>query len=93
MNVLYKLLLCFFFIQALECYRVPNVHNLNKVNPNKYLRASHDLNLLGHNKENNYYCGENKVALVTGAGRGIGRSIAKTLAKSVSHVLCISKTQ
>lgn len=33
------------------------------------------------------------MALVTGAGRGIGRSIAKTLAKSVSHVLCISKTQ
>ncbi|CDU17630.1 3-oxoacyl-[acyl-carrier-protein] reductase [Plasmodium yoelii] len=93
MNMLYKLLLFFFFMRALECYRIPNIQNLNKVNTNKYLRSNRDLNLSGHNKENNYYCGENKVALVTGAGRGIGRSIAKTLAKSVSHVLCISKTQ
>ncbi len=34
----------------------------------------------------------NRIALVTGAGRGIGRSIAKNLAASGIKVLCVSKS-
>ena len=32
-----------------------------------------------------------KVALVTGASRGIGCSIAKTLAQNGAHVVCVSR--
>jgi 3-oxoacyl-[acyl-carrier protein] reductase len=35
---------------------------------------------------------EKKVALVTGAGRGIGKSIAEQLAKSGYHVICVSRS-
>jgi 3-oxoacyl-[acyl-carrier protein] reductase len=34
---------------------------------------------------------DNKVALVTGAGRGIGRTIALNLAQEGMHVICISR--
>ncbi|PWU05407.1 MAG: 3-oxoacyl-ACP reductase [Verrucomicrobia bacterium] len=34
----------------------------------------------------------NKIALVTGAGRGIGKAIAKTLAQNGLKVICVSKS-
>lgn len=38
--------------------------------------------------------GENrKVALVTGAGRGIGKEIAKSLAEEGHHLICVSRSQ
>ena len=33
-----------------------------------------------------------RVALVTGAGRGLGASIAKCLAKQSIHVICVSRS-
>lgn len=36
---------------------------------------------------------ENKIALVTGAGRGIGRSIALSLAQEGAYVICASRTE
>ncbi|MEI7799804.1 MAG: SDR family NAD(P)-dependent oxidoreductase, partial [Opitutaceae bacterium] len=34
----------------------------------------------------------NKIALVTGAGRGIGKAIAEELAKNGVNVICVSKS-
>ena len=34
-----------------------------------------------------------KVALVTGASRGIGRSIASTLSHAGAHVVCVSRNK
>jgi 3-oxoacyl-[acyl-carrier protein] reductase len=36
---------------------------------------------------------ENRIALVTGAGRGIGRGIAQALAAEGVHVICVSKNE
>ena len=38
-------------------------------------------------------CTEKRIALVTGAGRGIGKSIAQLLASKGHHVICISRSE
>ncbi|SBT33590.1 3-oxoacyl-[acyl-carrier-protein] reductase, putative (FabG) [Plasmodium ovale wallikeri] len=93
MYLSYKWAMCLFFVKVLSCYRLPLMSSGAQLGPQRCFRMKDALNSLTGKNENYYYCGENRVALVTGAGRGIGRSIAKTLAKSVSHVLCVSKTQ
>ncbi|SOV14215.1 3-oxoacyl-[acyl-carrier-protein] reductase [Plasmodium sp. DRC-Itaito] len=94
MSVLHRFYLFFLFMKFLYCYKISYVLKNAKLAPNHAIKNINSLNLLSDNKKGNYYyCGENKVALVTGAGRGIGREVAKMLAKSVSHVICISKTQ
>ena len=36
---------------------------------------------------------KNKVAIVTGASRGIGRSVAQEISKSGAHVVCVSRSE
>ncbi|GAW80292.1 3-oxoacyl-[acyl-carrier-protein] reductase [Plasmodium gonderi] len=83
---------CYLFslvMNLLKGYKLSHIFGVSKITPPRNIK----LNGTTDKRENYYHCGDNKVALVTGAGRGIGRSIARTLAKSVSTVLCISRTQ
>ena len=36
---------------------------------------------------------EKKIALVTGAGRGIGKAIALSLADEGYHIICVSRSE
>ena len=36
---------------------------------------------------------KNKVAIITGASRGIGKSIAQEISKSGAHVVCVSRSE
>ena len=35
----------------------------------------------------------NKIAIITGASRGIGKEIAKLFSKSGAHVVCVARSQ
>ena len=36
---------------------------------------------------------EGKVAIITGASRGIGKSVAQEISKSGAHVVCVSRSE
>ena len=36
---------------------------------------------------------KNKVAIITGASRGIGKSVAQEISKSGAHVVCVSRSE